>query len=209
MDFIWGFNGTIMDTYPLLVKSLMQALLELHVDEFEIDDYAINLMMRRRSVSTCLQKYAAHFNLELNQLENCFKKYEQKNILDAHPILNIQKVLNTNNGRNFLLVQHDSMILHLLDKYKLTPCFDKIIIMSHQFKQESVLNTLSNLLKDYQIEKSNCLMISSQENYLKLIQLLSVKTCLFDPDSILKTSFKPSFIINNYYDLLQKQLFFK
>lgn len=208
MDFIWGFSETIVDIYPLLVKSLIQSLLDLNIDEFEIDDYEIDLTMRRHSIVTCLQKFAAYFNLDLNNLKTLFRKYEQQNRSQSQIILNVQKALAANNGRNFLLSQNNETTFNLLNKYKLNPYFTKIISMDCHLEQEDNLDDLNEIIKRYQIDKENCLMISSQTDFLKLGQLLSVKTCLFDQNGILEPSFKPSLIINNYYDFLQKKSLF-
>lgn len=39
--FFWDFDGTLFDTYPIMVQAFMQALLKQHVSEYELDEVEI------------------------------------------------------------------------------------------------------------------------------------------------------------------------
>lgn len=64
-SFFWDFDGTIFDTYPIMVQAFMLALTQQRVSEIELDEQDIYETMRQHSLGTAVQKFSAHFSCRL------------------------------------------------------------------------------------------------------------------------------------------------
>lgn len=207
MDIIWDFDGTIMDTYPIMTEAFVNALVDMGIDDIEIDDYDINLVMRRHSLGTCLQKYAAHFNIDKDKLQEIYNSYENDGILQATPFLNVDKALQQNidnGGRNFLLTHRGQSALSLLDKYDFSKYFTDKITKDQDFPRKPDPTSISYLIKNNNISPEKCIMLGDRRLDVDAGHNAGIKSFLFDPDSMINSTGNPELNINNYYDFIHR-----
>lgn len=209
MNMIFDFDGTIMDTYPIMVDAFVDSLVQLKVDDFEIDDYEINQIMRRHSLATCLQKYSAHFNLSESILSEYYRKNESENIVDANLFLNIKQVLTKNiedGGKNFILTHRDDTAIKLLQKHSIDTLFAEIVTKNHNFKRKPDPESLNYLINSNNLNRENTIMVGDRKLDIDAAHNAGIKGCLFDPDAMINSTGDPEFNFNNYYDLLNSEL---
>lgn len=209
MNMIFDFDGTVMDTYPIMVESFVDALIQLKVDDFEIDDYEINQIMRRHSLATCLQKYSAHFNLSEDILADYYHKNESNNIIDANLFLNVSQVLNKNienGGKNFILTHRDDVAINLLKKHSIDSLFTEIVTKNNHFKRKPDPESLNYLIDNNKLDRENTIMVGDRKLDIDAAHNAGIKGCLFDPDAMINSTGNPEYNFNNYYDLLNSEL---
>ena len=207
MDLIWDFDGTIMDTYPIMVDAFVDALIDMRIDEFEIDDYEINQVMRRHSLATCVQKYAAHFNIDADTINDKYRQYEKQNVKDANIFMNVDKVLAQNvddGGRNFLLTHRDDDAIAMLEDAGLKDCFTEMVTKNQAFKRKPDPEAVNYLIKNNDINRDDCMFMGDRKLDVDAAHNAGIKACLFDPDGMINSTGNPEMTINNYYDFLHR-----
>lgn len=206
-NIFWDFDGTLFDTYPIMVDSFADALEAMNIDEMEIDKYDILLTMRQHSLGTALQKFAAEFSINKKELSFIYHKFEKEDIVNAKPFLNVDKVLKMvadQGGKNYLLTHRDNFALNLLRDFNLRHFFADIVTKNQAFKRKPDPESLNYLIQKHNISRSNAVMIGDRKLDIDAAHNASIKGCLFDNNNIIESNGNPEIEINNYYDFLQR-----
>lgn len=127
--FIWDFDGTLFDTYPVIIENLNLALAEFGHSCDPVE--AMGLMLNCIPVAQSF--YADKFGLERQALVDAYDRYHRKanRELRAAPMAGIREVLEAirASGRHSYIFTHRkrSETLLYLEKYGLTSFFRDII----------------------------------------------------------------------------------
>ncbi|WP_105956113.1 HAD-IA family hydrolase [Apilactobacillus quenuiae] len=203
----WDFDGTLFNTYPIMVDSFADSLEEMSIDEVEIDKYDILLTMRQHSLGTALQKFAAEFSINKDDLSNIYHSFEKEDIIYAKPFLNVEKVLKKiteNGGKNYLLTHRDKSSLKLLQDFNLRNLFADVVTKNQAFKRKPDPESLNYLIKKHNIIRSDSIMIGDRKLDIDAAHNASIEGCLFDNNNLIESKGNPEIQINNYYDFLQE-----
>ncbi|MCK8606890.1 HAD-IA family hydrolase [Apilactobacillus ozensis] len=204
-NIIWDFDGTLFDTYPQMVNSFLLALNKMHIDDFEIDEYEIYEIMRRHSLSTAIQKYSAHFNLDPEKLRKNYSHFENQNVLNAKPFQNAESLLknSVDNGmKNFILTHRDQeTLLKLLNNNHLSKCFEDIVDKDSDFPRKPNPASINHLIEVNKLDRYATMMIGDRIIDIKAGLNAGIKTVLFDPDAIIIEKSNADYQFSNMYDL--------
>lgn len=74
--YFWDFDGTLFDTYPIMVDAFMQALQRQHVSEIEMDEVEYYEVMRRHSLGTAVQQFSSMYGVDATRLEQDYRRIE-------------------------------------------------------------------------------------------------------------------------------------
>ena len=127
--FIWDFDGTLFDSYPIIIGNLRSALQAYGYDCDPTE--AMGLMLQ--NISVALNHYADKFGIPREEFVDTYNRFHQavNPQLLAKPMADIEKVLSHiyKTGRKNYIFTHRkcSTTLQYLEKYGLDGYFEEII----------------------------------------------------------------------------------
>lgn len=191
MDLFWDFDGTLFDTYPIMVKSFEQALQLNGVRSSKTTE--LYRAMRQGSLGKTLEKYASENRLDLQGLKKDYSNCESQLLDQAKPFAGALAVCHKNiskHGRNFLLTHRDDQAKKLLKVHGFEHLFTGFITGSDHFARKPDPASLNYLLQKYKVDKKNAIMIGDRNLDILAAHNAGIKGFLFDPDNTISvTSF--------------------
>lgn len=164
--FIWDFDGTLFDTYPVIIENVRLALKD-HGHDCQPAE-AMRLMLD--TIRTALDHYAQHYGLDRQGLEDAYYVYHRKanEALQAKPISGVPEVLEKicASGRHNYIFTHRKCdeTLAYLKKYGLDGYFREIVgPESPVFAWKPAPDALLYLVEKYKMNPENTVMVGDRE----------------------------------------------
>ena len=167
--FFWDFDGTLFDTYPLVIEDLRRSLQEYGFDCDPED------AMRRMldSIRTTRDYYADCFGIDRQALRASFKQHRRSEFhnLSAKPFPGVEAVLKqikAMNGQNYIFTHSKAEnILAYLKKYGLDVYFTDVLGKdSPGFVSKPAPDSLIYLMDKYGIDPARAVMIGDRDRDL-------------------------------------------
>lgn len=167
--FFWDFDGTLFDTYPLVIKDL-----RLSLQEYGFDCDSTDAMRRMLdAIRTTRNYYADCFGIDREALHasyNSHRRIEFQN-LAAKPFPGVEAVLKqicAMNGQNYIFTHSKAEnILAYLKKYGLDGYFTDVLgEESPGFVSKPAPDSLIYLMDKYGIDPVQAVMIGDRERDL-------------------------------------------
>lgn len=164
--FIWDFDGTLFDTYPVIIENLNLAL-----EEFggSCDMVEAMVLMQQR-IATAQNHYAAKFGIDRQALVEAYERYHRRANaqLRAQPVAGVRKVLEQirSSGRFSYIFSHrkpEETVLYL-EKYGLSGYFRDIIGPgSEGFAEKPAPDAVLYLMEKYGMTPDQTVMVGDRE----------------------------------------------
>ena len=189
--FIWDFDGTLFDSYPIIIGNLRSALQELGHDCDPIE--AMQLMLH--NIDYAHTFYANKFGIDKELLIATYTGYHQKvnPLLLAKPMADIQKVLSRicETGRKNYIFTHRkcSTTAQYLEKYDLARYFEEIVgPESACFAYKPAPDALLYLMDKYGMTPEDAVMVGDRDCDLGSARNAGIKTahyvCSLAPETL-------------------------
>ena len=203
MDLFWDFDGTLFDTYLIMVKSLKQALEVNGITDQKAHD--LYWQMRQGSLGETLKSLASTYNLNYTTLESTYRTNEAQLLEKAQPFDRAYEVCQKNiqkNGRNFLLTHRDIQAKGLMQHHGFDSLFSGGVTGTDKFPRKPDPASLNFLIKKFQTEKKTAIMIGDRNLDILAAHNADIKGILFDPDHLIQVTSQPEKRIKNLAELL-------
>lgn len=159
--FIWDFDGTLMDTYPNIIRYLRMALQDFGKDGDEIE------IMEKMSVNI---PHAIKYYSELYGIPDLIEHYRKYRALELNDTINIfpyvDKVLSRireMGGTNYIFTNRGDTIYEILDRAGILGEFAEIITSSSpQFKLKPAPDVILYFMEKYGSTTENTVMIGDR-----------------------------------------------
>lgn len=201
----WDFDGTLFNTYPMMVQAFKQALLEMDIDKIEIDEHEIYLTMRQHDVSTAIRRFAAFYGIDEATLRKLNKRYQVKLVEDAQPFKGVFEVLDFVKGmpgNHYLLTHRDNQAKSLLKKFNLLTYFTDFVTSNQNFPRKPQPDSINWLIDKHHINRQNAIMIGDRKLDVQAGNNANIASCLFDPDGTIVEEGNPDIKITEIDELI-------
>ena len=167
-DFIWDFDGTLFDTYPIIIDQIQRALGKFGhtIDPLELMEQLLH------TVSTALKYCSEKFSIDYNQLNDAYTVlHEQSALLPiAPPMASVEKALAAvldRGGRNFIFTHRQLDSTHAyLEKHGLSHYFTDISAPDTPgFAWKPAPDAICYLLRTHNIDPAQAAMVGDRELY--------------------------------------------
>lgn len=188
-NFIWDFDGTLFDTYPIYDRALQKAIFQLNQQKLSRD--SIELIVRTTSMHEGIAYLATKLGLSEARIQKIYESWVSANLLKAKPFPGASITLNqikTQNGQNFLITHNDNMALQLLDKFNLSKMFTDFIFGNSGFKRKPNPESLNYLLKKYQLSKKETIYIGDRFLDVAAAHNANIASAFFAPNNLITVS---------------------
>ena len=163
--FIWDFDGTLFDTYPVVIQNIQDAL-----EEFGYTATSLDLMDKLlETVDHTLTFYAQQLHLDKNALYEAYQRHQtaSNKQLKALPMDAVEQALQTIKCKgcyNYIFTHMPlSSTLAFLDKYDLTKYFTDFVAPETQgFARKPAPDAILYLINKYALSKDNTVMIGDR-----------------------------------------------
>ena len=199
--FIWDLDGTLLDSYGVIVDSLYQIYLEkgVDIDKKEILDCAIN-----ESVSSFIMKMEKRFGVPFDELKDRYSvishnaKGHIKAMKHAKEIL---KFIKDNNIPNYVFTHRGVTTESVLKNIELFDCFDEIATSLNGFARKPDPEGINYFINKYNLNRDETYYVGDRPMDIRCADNAHVKSIMFIPEGspALPTG-KETYIIK---DLLQ------
>lgn len=200
-NIIWDFDGTLFDTYPVIVKAFKLALNDEGIQE--LDSKVLSLV--KISIQTAIDYYKAEYNIS-NEFKERYDRYRRNEDIEmVRPFVNTQNVcrLIKEAGKyNYLYTHRGESSFIYLKHYNMYGYFRDFITKESNFKRKPDPEALQYLIGAHKMRKEEALMIGDREIDLFAAKNAGIKACLFDPESELKST-SADFVVNDMEQLLE------
>ena len=177
--FIWDFDGTLFDTYPVTIRSMRKALGEYGRDCDPTECMAIML----DSIGTALDRYSQRFGIPREELTATYERYNKASLaqLEAQPMDGLREVLTAileKGGRSYIFSHRRTGEIRLfLDKYGLTDLFaDMLGPDSEGFAWKPAPDGILRLMERHGMTRETALMIGDRDCDLGSARNASIRT---------------------------------
>ncbi|GEL14459.1 HAD-IA family hydrolase [Pediococcus cellicola] len=204
MDLFWDFDGTLFDTYPVMVKSFQKTLTHFGVTNF--NSIEIYQTMRQYSLGKAIDKYRPK-QTSSSIFRTSYRRVEDQYLNQAKPFDNALKVCQRNvqaSGRNFLLTHRNDQAKQLLDDYKFTSLFSGFVTENDHFPRKPDPASLVYLIQKFQVNKKAAIMIGDRNLDILAAHNAGIKGILFDPDNCVLVESAPERQIQQLSELLSE-----
>ncbi|MHA8111194.1 HAD-IA family hydrolase [Lactobacillaceae bacterium Melli_B4] len=201
----WDFDGTLFDTYPMMVKAFDQTLQSLGIDEIEMDDYAYYEEMRQRSAGSTISRFAAEFNLQPAAIKPKFKQLQDELVMKSKPFPGVVQILNwnvLNGGQNFLLTHRDRLSLQILERFEIKKLFAGFVTSEQPFPRKPDPASLNYLIDKANVDRKHAAMIGDRKLDIEAAHNANIDGFLFDPDGIIHATGDPEVCVNTMEELM-------
>lgn len=182
-NFIWDFDGTLYDTYPVMLDSIMHSLKQ----DFAIDGdmNRIYYLLKSESSKAVAQEYGLDFDL----FTTAFKKIEHQDTRQSLPFEGTIEVLETirnHHGQNFILTHRTlKSTKRMLIQDGFHDLITEIVGSDQDFPRKPDPTSLNYFLKKYGLNPNETVMIGDRKLDIDAGKNAGVATIFFDVEALL------------------------
>lgn len=182
-NYIWDFDGTLYDTYPIMMDSIMASLQQ----DFSTkgDEEKIYYLLKSESSKAVAKAY----NLTFEDFTEGFKLFEKFDPRRAKPFKGTQEVLETIQnlgGQNFILTHRTlASTQKMLEQDGLDHLIVEIIGSDQNFPRKPDPSALNYFLEKYNLDPKETVMIGDRKLDVEAGDNAGVASIFFDVEDIL------------------------
>ena len=174
--FIWDFDGTLMDTYPNIIRYLRLALQECGCDA--PDDEILEKMME--TIPFAIRFYSDQFNIP-DLRERYREKYKQESTdpVAVFPYIpEVLRAIRTMGGHNYIFTNRGDSIYPMLEKAGILDEFEEIVTAaSPNFVVKPAPDVILYLMEKYGGTTEDTVMVGDRGCDLDSGYRAGCKTC--------------------------------
>lgn len=177
-NYIWDFDGTLFDTYPVMVRTMIKSLefFGYKEDEVVICSYIKNSM-------EALTNYLDRTYNNSDEIISMYKKnINLTGINEFEPfeeIVEVCKLIVRKGGSNHLLTHRGNSSVLLLEKFDILSSFSELITKNSGFARKPNPESILFLIEKYNLDPKETIMIGDRELDLLAGKNAGVSTCYF------------------------------
>ena len=199
--FIWDLDGTLIDSYEIIVDSLYQIYKE---KGFDIDKKEILNDVINESVSFFIMKMEARFGVPFDDLKDRYSVISHNakdNIKAMTHAKEILKFIKDNNIPNFVFTHRGVTTESVLKNIDIYQYFDEIVTSQSGFQRKPSPDGLNYLVDKYHLDKNTTYYVGDRKMDIMCANNAHIKSIMFIPSqSVAKATGKETYVIK---DLLQ------
>lgn len=204
-NFIWDFDGTICDTYPTTINSIIKTMNNHNIDL----DYDYLYKKAKITLSDVFEYIKSEYKINndiIKEITNNFKylKPSERNLYNG--IDSILRYIKVNKGNNFLITHRDrKSTIEILNHYELKKFFKKIITSDDNFKSKPDPESFNYIINNYNLDRNKTVGIGDRKIDIGASINSNIYSIFMNFDNI-NDSFNANHVFTNYNDFFNNIL---
>lgn len=180
---IWDFDGTLYDTYPVMLAALEQVYAQYQVP---VERQALYRLIKQQSIRVALQQLAQKLHIDYQQLDADYHRIEAQTQVQPQPYPGAAAILAKvrQTGQNFLLTHRDEAARGYLAEQNLLSNFTEIVTSQQAFARKPAPDSLLYLCHKYQLDPATTVMIGDRALDVEAGLNAGLPTVYFDVDRL-------------------------
>lgn len=202
--FIWDLDGTLLDSYGIIVDSLHQVYSErgAKISKEEILKEVISV-----SVGHFIAKMEEEFSIPFEELKERYSYLSEKRKFDIKPIPHSKEILEylKNKGiLNYVFTHRGITTESVLKNIGLFDYFDEIVTSLNGFSFKPSPQGIDYLVNKYNLDRNNTYYVGDRSIDIGCANNAKVKSIMFIPStSVASPTGKETYIIKDLLDIKQ------
>ena len=202
MAYIWDLDGTLIDSYPGIMESLLNVLDYYHIKLEK--DYVYNYIMQN-SVSDFLSFISKEYSLDLDLVRKKNREFEiktEKNVELISGALETLKGIKERGDLNFLYTHKGEATKDILKNLGIFEYFTLVLTSENNFKRKPDPEAINYIIDKYSLKRSDTYYVGDRPLDILCAENANINGILFlRSDSPIKMDY-PN-VINDLIDLLK------
>ena len=200
--FIWDLDGTLLDSYEIIINSLYQIYKEkgFEIDKREIYKDAIN-----ESVSYFIKRMETTLGVPFQDLKDRYTNITHEQVLSIKAMKHAKEILEYLNSvgvHNYVYTHRGVTTEVVLSNIGLISYFDDIVTSLDNFKRKPDPEGLNYLINKYHLDKNHTYYVGDRKLDIECASNASIKSIMFiKPDGPGKPTGKEDYIIKDLLDI--------
>lgn len=178
---IWDLDGTLLDSYAIIVSSLQQALAEQGVQKEEEE---IHRCVIAHSVGYFIQKVAEETGIPADRIGKRYSQLDHGRDMEILPILHAPEILERTAGkgcRHFVYTHKGPASGAILDHLGLSGFFTEVVTSENGFASKPSPEAIDYLVGKYGLKREDTFYIGDRRIDVECAVNARVKSILFLP----------------------------
>lgn len=180
--YIWDFDGTLYDTYPVMLDAFVLTLADYDI---QADRREIYQILKNQSSATIAEKY----QLDFDEFSARFKRYENQDtripVSYAGTKEMLESVLATG-SKNYIMTHRTvASTKELLEREGMLHLFEEIVGTENNFARKPAPDAINYLTQTYQMSVEKTVMIGDRPLDIDAGKNAQVKTIFYDLEQLI------------------------
>lgn len=200
--FIWDLDGTLLDSYEIIINSLYQIYKEkgFEIDKREIYKDAIN-----ESVSYFIKRMETTLGVPFQDLKDRYTNITHEQVLSIKAMKRAKEILEYLNSvgvRNYVYTHRGTTTEVVLSNIGLISYFDDIVTSLDNFKRKPDPEGLNYLIDKYHLDKNHTYYVGDRKLDIECANNAHIKSVMFiQPGSPGQPTGKEDYVIRDLLEI--------
>ena len=179
--FIWDLDGTLIDSYKVIVSSLFSLSNKYNLNHSKDE---INKIVIQDSVTAYIELLAKNTNINNEQLFSEYRALNELHKDDIELVSNARETLNKiveSGTLNFIYTHRGSSTHYLLYRLNIKQYFKEIITSENKFKRKPSGDAIRYLIDKYKLNKEYIFYVGDRNIDVDCAKDANVKAILYRP----------------------------
>lgn len=203
ISFIWDLDGTLINSYEVIVSSLISVLAEYNI---YLEEAYVKQQVTETSVGSFIHDISQIHNLPTKQIEHSATKLNDTNYLHIKPIKNAIETLDTLAGLNishYIYTHKGKSTYPILENLHMTHYFKEIITALDNYERKPSPDAVDYLVKKYNLDRNFTYFVGDRKLDIECANNANINSILFLPeDSFIKPTGKEDYIVTDLFEIV-------
>uniref|UniRef100_UPI00403F94C1 HAD-IA family hydrolase n=1 Tax=Candidatus Enterococcus willemsii TaxID=1857215 RepID=UPI00403F94C1 len=180
--YIWDFDGTLYDTYPVMLDAFVLTLADYDI---QADRREIYQILKNQSSATIAEKY----QLDFDEFSARFKRYENQDIRIPVSYTGTKEMLESvlaTGSKNYIMTHRTvASTKELLEREDMLHLFEEIVGTENNFARKPAPDAINYLTQTYQMPVEKTVMIGDRPLDIDAGKNAQVKTIFYDLEQLI------------------------
>lgn len=199
MNYIWDFDGTLYDTYPIMLKALMKTFEDFKMEKDQE-------MVYKKIKTESIRQMIIDWHLPMPNFDQEYHTYEAQQNKDSFPFSETRETLldlQEKGGQHFILTHRTvASTWQLLKRDRLDSLVVDIIGSDSNFPRKPDPSAINYLIDTYHLDYHLTVMIGDRRLDIEAGNNANIQTVFFDLDHF-NQDIKATYFINNLKEMVQ------
>lgn len=177
--FIWDLDGTLLDSYDVIVRSLIETFMEVGItlDYNEVHEYVI-----RYSISNFFKMMESKTKRNFDNLQSSYKLISAGHQLDIKLMPNAKEILqklSLNGDRHFVYTHRGITTRPVIENLGIDYSFEEVVTSLNMFPRKPAPDAINYLVKKFNLDKENTYYVGDRSLDMECAKNAGIKGILY------------------------------
>lgn len=202
MAFIWDLDGTLLDSYEVIVSSLIKTYKEFNI---ELNKEDVLKEVITESVSAFISKMGEQHGISFDEMKERYSEISYGEKAGIKPISHAKDILSflkENGAKNYVFTHRGSSTKEVLSRLELLDYFDDIITGKDGFPRKPEADAINYLIDKHSLDRNTTYYVGDRTIDIDCAYNAGIKSIMFLPKySVAKSSGKETFVVRDLMDI--------